>query len=204
MRKTVVFCEGKNDIKFVKKVVNKFETNIQPITFYGEDIEYSRLNPQEAQCLRKFLKNNIHKLLTKSEEGKNKLKDVFTHVADLLNSENIRIVVMTDTDTDSEHESEINNFTKDLSMRFNERHKGSGHKLQPANDIDIKNSYFITKQSYIVNNNNDPVASFTTVAWKDSLEVVADVKEDYSDIDEKIENLSRKNEVKQYFAETLL
>jgi len=204
MKNTAVFCEGKNDIKFFKNILEKYDDNIHYSTFKGEEVEYEKLNHQETEYVRNFLSYDRQKFLIKSEGGKPNLKDAFAHFAAHLLQNNTRMIVMTDTDASQEHKNSLHKFTDDIKKIFNSRHKEpTGHTLHPEKNINRKNSYLLAKQSYILNREGEKESGFTTVAWRESLETVAGVKEDYSDAEEKIENLAQNSVISDFFKQII-
>lgn len=204
MKNTAVFCEGKNDIKFFKNILERYDNTIHYSTFKGEEVEYERLNNKETQCVRNFLGFDRQKFLIKSEGGKPNLKDAFAHFAAHLSQKSTRMIVMTDTDTNQEHKDSLHKFTNDIKKKFDSRHKEpTGHVLQTMENINRKNSYLLTKRNYILNREGEKESEFITVAWRESLETVAGVKEDYSDAEEKIENLSQDSLILDFFKQIL-
>lgn len=204
MQNTAVFCEGKNDIKFFKNIIETYDQAIHYSTFQGEEVEYRRLHHQETDYVRNFLRFDRQKILIKSEGGKPNLKDAFAHFSAHLSQNNTRMIVMTDTDTKQEHKYSLHKFTNDLKEKFDSKHREpTGHVLQPLENINRKNSYLLSKQNYILNREGEKESEFITVAWRESLETVAGVKEDYSDADEKIENLSQVSVILDFFKQII-
>ncbi|MEF8847505.1 MAG: hypothetical protein V5A57_03705 [Candidatus Paceibacterota bacterium] len=204
MKDTAVFCEGKNDIKFFENILEKYDNTIHYATFKGEEVKYERLNNKETEYVRNFLRYDRQKFLIKSEGGKPNLKTAFAHFAAYLSQTNTRMVVMTDTDTNQEHKDSLHKFTDDIKEKFNSGHREStGHTLQTLENINRKNSYLLSKQSYILNREGEKESDFITVAWRESLESVAGVKEDYSDAEEKIENLAQNSAISDFFKQII-
>ncbi|MBC5793523.1 MAG: hypothetical protein H8Z69_05850 [Nanohaloarchaea archaeon] len=200
----MIFCEGKNELKFFEKLCEKVNTISTPQTFDGQCLKHSRLKNQQSDKIRDLVGNPDVEVLVKAEGGKSNLKKVVPHFVPTLMNRVEKIILMADTDVNleesvSDHKTSLMEFNNSIKNRIEQRHKGSKVEIK-IGDVVNENQHLIINENYLLDRKGHRKGFFTTVLWKGSLESVSGINEQYSNVDEGLESLLRNDEIVNLFS----
>ncbi|WP_049969627.1 hypothetical protein [Haladaptatus cibarius] len=169
--KKIVFSEGKYDVHFIDKLFDNSSANPSVDKFVVENESRSDLKNKESEKIRNFLERfNPYDVLIKSENGKPNLKHGFVSVLRQLANEEVEKYVLVDLDNRSIHD-----FLTDIEEQMNQRFSGCGLRLGNRSIIK-ENRHMIAQEIELqIDTGRDPRTGFVVVAFKTSLETVADI-----------------------------
>jgi len=170
--KQVVLSEGKNDVCFLSSFFEKRDGSFRIREFIGEE-EDGQIRSAESREIKNFReRRNPYHVLAKSENGKSNLKQVFAALVNQLVRIDPEIVVLVDLDGGS-----LDGFVTDLDEQVREQHTGRGTELGDPSIIE-RNGDMLAAVCEVLKGNGSRKGEFRIVAFKQTLERVADVSKD--------------------------
>lgn len=201
MRK-IVFSEGRNDVRFACKFFNNNAQNPTIDTFVAEEFHHDVWRREEDEKIRSFLERwSPYDVLLKSENGKENLKEIFVSLSGRLATEDVEKYLLVDLDG-----TEVDALVSELDERMRQRFEGHGLRIADVETV-ARNSYIVATEAGLqADAGPTPRTGFTVVAFRSSLESVADVTgdEEYERRLSKIESVLDRRPVDRLLRRVLL
>jgi hypothetical protein len=170
--KQVVLSEGKNDVHFISSFFKERGGNFQIKQFLGEHAD-GQIRHEETTEIKNFReRRNPYHVLAKSENGKSNLEQVFAALVNQLMRIDPEIVVLVDLDGGS-----LRGFVNDLDEQVRTQHSGRGTELGDPS-ITERTGDMVAAVCEVLKGNGSRKGEFRIVAFKQTLERVADVSKD--------------------------
>ena len=170
----IVFSEGERDVHFVRKFFDRYHDNPRIDDLVIENVSKGVLFSEESDKIESFLGSwNDHNLLVKSENGKPNLKTGFSFVIRDLAMKPVEKYVLVDLD-----DRGIDDFVGDVRERVRQRHGGSGLRVGATNRIGGCRKMVAKEVELCNERGRDPRTGFTVLAFRENLEVAADITDD--------------------------
>jgi hypothetical protein len=170
----IVFSEGERDVRFMRKFFDRYHDNPRIDDLVIGNVSQGAMFNQESDKIESFLGSwNDHNLLVKSENGKPNLKDGFSFVIRDLANDPVEKYVLADLDN-----RDFDAFVDDIRERVRERCTGTGLRVGETERIG-RCREMIAKEVELRNERGrDPRTGFTVLAFRQNLEVVADIQDE--------------------------
>jgi len=175
--KTIVMCEGKYDRIFFKEIVSKLFLSEDIVNVFDQNTRsvLSNLKNAESKEIQKFLDAGYpHRILVKSEGGKNKVFAIFSFFMNFFfegsrQNKIKNIIIMLDIDKNELDETHLKEEIDYLDNEIICRKRGDPiyleHKI-----IENKNSICLVENSVKIKANNEEVGKFLSILFHSSLE----------------------------------
>ena len=157
---------------FLSYFFEKRSGNFEIKRFIGENAD-GQIRHEETTEIKNFReRRNPYHVLAKSANGKSNLKQVFAALVNQLMRIDPEIVVLVDLDGGS-----LREFVNDLDEQVRTQHSGRGTELG-APSITERNGDMVAAICEVLKGNGTRNGEFRIVAFKQTLERVADVSKD--------------------------
>lgn len=144
--KKIIFCEGKNDSIFLKKLFHKIKI---PVRIFDQQTNKRKneLKYAETNEFRKFLKDD-KLILIKSEAGKGKAVSLFTGELPNLLGNKVEPILMVDLDSSGiKKKRGVEEFFSGLNIKGINKKNIKWEKLKENDVIDIRKGNLINKKT---------------------------------------------------------
>jgi len=174
MKRTVIFSEGKRDLNLMRLFFYVYHEDVKLDYMVGEEIEYANLKKQESEWFDLLVSDwDDTEVLIKSEEGKENLIEVFTHIVRYVTEYDTRIVFLVDLDEKDVSEVE-DRICKKVEGRFRgQRLTVEGSEKRQRGDLAL------TESSLVSESGDD--SPFYIVGFEHSMETSAGIDKDEDD-----------------------
>jgi hypothetical protein len=178
MKRTVIFSEGKRDLNLIRLFFYQYHDDVEIEHMVGEDIEPTRRKKQESEWFELLVSDwNDTEVLVKSEEGKENLVEVFTHIVRYVTEHDARIVFLVDLDG-----GEIDSVEEDIREKVEDRFRGQRLTVERRDECEEGELTFA--ESSLVSDSGDE-SIFYVLGFEHSMETSAGIdKEKDSKCDE--------------------
>jgi len=187
--KTLIFCEGHNDVLFLRKLLGATYIDDE-IDFFdqGKALKENRPGAQTS-ALRSFIqKSYLHKVLIKSENGKEDIFDFFIDSLFLFSQHGIEIVILLDIDN-----STVDKKIELLKEKISKRNQFN-IDIEERNDIDR-----VCVLKSLVKINTEEIGKFKLIFLSRDLEDITginNIDDDVSKITKIDDYISRNRRIK--------
>jgi len=182
MKQTIIFSEGKRDLKFMRLFFCLYRESVETDYLIGEDIGHDDLKKEESERLRTMFSDwGDTEVLIKSEGGVNYLIDLFVDLIDYVNRDITRPVFLVDLDIserDTSSKEAVQELEEDLREKIESIFRGRSLTVDRKNRQNIGGMELV--ESALVSE-SDEESVFYIIAFEDNLESAAGIDKEEDD-----------------------